>query len=140
MIENSEVVLIEDNFFDAELITSVLESRNITKEVAWFKDGEEVLNFLKNGGFTNLNPRLILLDLKLPKIEGSKVLKEIKAHQHARLVPVVVLTSSNQESDRLSSYQSGANSYVVKPIDYNDFEVAIEEVGTYWLFRNFAHD
>lgn len=140
MKKHSEVVLIEDNPHDAELITMVLQSKNITAEVVWFKDGEEVIQALQSGILLNYNPKLILLDLKLPKVEGVKVLKEIKAHQHARLVPVVVLTSSSQESDRLSSYQSGANSYVVKPIDYNDFEVTIEEVGSYWLYRNTAHD
>jgi len=140
MISENPVILIEDNSFDAELIMEVLRAQNVVKELLWLKDGEEALQFLQNGKLLHLNPKFILLDLKLPKVGGIEILKEIKHHPQAKLIPVVVLTSSEQSTDRFVSYQTGANSYVVKPIDYDEFKLAIEEVGLYWLLRNAQHE
>lgn len=136
MYAPNEVILIEDNPFDAELTMEALRSRKIVTDVVWLKNGEEALDFLDNGSLLGSKPKLILLDLKLPKVDGIKVLEKIKTHQNAQLIPVVMLTSSNQINDKLSSFQRGANSYVVKPVDYDEFKAAIEEVGMYWLLRN----
>ena len=130
------IVLIEDSKSDAELIIQILQLKKIAKNISWIKDGEEALEALNDGKLLTLSPQLILLDLKLPKIDGVKVLQTLKAHPKARLIPVVVFSSSDHDMDKTSSYQSGANSYVVKPVDYESFELAIEEVGLYWLIRN----
>lgn len=140
MISENPVILIEDNSFDAELIMEVLRAKNVIKKVLWLKDGEEALQLLQDGKLLHLKPKLILLDLKLPKVDGIEILKEIKHHPQAKLIPVVVLTSSEHSTDRFASYQTGANSYVVKPINYDEFKSAIEEVGLYWLLRNALHE
>ncbi|MEQ9438185.1 MAG: response regulator [Cyclobacteriaceae bacterium] len=136
----NEVILIEDSSSDAELTIRVLRKKNIVKDVLWLKDGEEAIAYLQQGDLLADNPKLILLDLKLPKVDGISVLQEIKAHEEAKLVPVVILTSSDQEVDKISGYMSGANSYVVKPVEYEEFQAAIEEVGRYWLQRNTSRE
>lgn len=136
-----EILLVEDNLNDAELSLYALKKFKIANHIHHARDGAEALEYLfGTGAKTNLlhsqNPRLILLDLKLPKVDGLEVLKKIKDNEITRTIPVVVLTSSREERDIIESYNLGVNSYIVKPIDFEQFTEAIRDVGLYWLLLN----
>jgi CheY-like chemotaxis protein len=138
---NKVILVVEDNPDDEFLTLRALKENNIMNDVIVARDGEEALDFLfKKGKYQNRNsgiiPQLILLDLKLPKIDGLEVLKEIRSNLETRLMPVVILTSSKEETDLLKSYSLGANSYIRKPVDFDQFSQAIKTLGLYWLVLN----
>jgi len=138
---SSIILLIEDNPDDEALTLRALKKKNIANEVVVTRDGAEALDYLfAKGAFQDRDrsilPAVILLDLKLPKIDGLEVLKEIRSDQRTRFLPVVVLTSSNQEQDLLNSYSYGCNSYIRKPVDFDQFAEAIAQLGLYWLVLN----
>lgn len=136
MTENPvEILLVEDNLDDAGLAIRALKKNNLSNNLLHLKDGEEALNFLFDPFRVNL-PRLILLDLKMPKIDGVDVLRKLKADELRRVIPVVVLTSSKEESDIVKSYKLGANAYIVKPVDFDKFVKAVNEVGMFWMGLN----
>lgn len=134
------ILLVEDDPRDTELTMTALEEYNLTNEVVVTRDGEEALDYLYcRGKFqtrTCDNPAVLLLDLKLPKIDGLEVLQQIKSDQNLRMIPVVVLTSSREESDMVASYKLGVNAYVVKPVDFHEFVNAIKELGVFWAIIN----
>jgi two-component system, response regulator len=136
-----EILLVEDNPNDAELALRALKNSNLANKVIRVCDGEEALDYIfARGQFKSrqkLNiPRLILLDLKLPKIDGLELLKIIKNDPLTKLIPVVILTSSNEENDIIESYRLGVNSYIVKPVDFDKFIESVREIGFYWLLLN----
>ena len=136
-----EILLIEDNLNDAELSLYALRKFKIANHIHHARDGAEALDYVF-GSDTNTsqspvqNPRLILLDLKLPKVDGLEVLRKLKANETTRTIPVVVLTSSREERDIIESYNLGVNSYIVKPIDFEQFTEAVRDVGLYCLLLN----
>lgn len=137
------ILLVEDNPDDVELTLRAFERNKILNTVAVARDGADALDYIfARGAYADRDPsgppEVILLDLKLPKIDGLEVLRQIRAHSSTRLTPVVVLTSSREESDRLRSYSLGANSYVQKPVDFNRFSEAARQLGLYWLVLNEA--
>ena len=135
----SVILLVEDNPDDEALTLRALKKNNITNEVIVARDGAEALGYLfGTGGQTGrpLAPQVTLLDLKLPKVDGLEVLRRIREDQRTRLLPVVILTSSNEERDRLQGYNLGANSYVRKPVDFVQFTDAVRQLGLYWLLLN----
>jgi|SRR5688500_10378618 two-component system, response regulator len=136
-----EILLIEDNLNDAELSLYALRKFKIANHIHHARDGAEALDYLFGSNTDNSqppvqNPRLILLDLKLPKVDGLEVLRKLKANETTRTIPVVVLTSSREERDIIESYNLGVNSYIVKPIDFEQFTEAVRDVGLYWLLLN----
>jgi two-component system, response regulator len=133
-----EIVLIEDNEEDAELALRALRKSRIANQIVVLRDGAEAVEFLFADGpeIQMPRPKLILLDLKIPKIDGLEVLRRIKADERLRQIPVVMLTSSRQESDLLASYRLGVNSYIVKPVDFDSFIKAVSDVGLYWMLLN----
>lgn len=133
------ILLVEDNPDDEALTLRALKKNNITNEVIVARDGAEALDHLFGTGGQNgkaIRPQVILLDLKLPKIDGLEVLRRIRGDQRTKLLPVVILTSSNEERDRLQGYDIGANSYVLKPVDFVQFTEAVRQLGLYWLLLN----
>ena len=134
------ILLVEDDPKDVELTLMALEDYNLANEVVVTRDGQEALDFLyRRAQFSTRsqeNPAVILLDLKLPKVNGLEVLQQIKSDEHLRMVPVVVLTSSHQEKDMMRSYQLGVNAYVVKPVDFHEFVNAVKELGVFWAVVN----
>ncbi len=130
-----EVLLIEDNPDDAELTIRVLKKHNLANNLVHLHDGEEALNFLLAEGNNNV-PKLILLDLKMPKVDGIEVLRKIKNHDQKKVIPVVVLTSSKEERDIVESYNLGVNAYVVKPVEFEKFVEAVAKLGLFWLLLN----
>jgi len=138
--EHVEILLVEDNPTDAELTMRALRKKNLANNLFWVKDGVEALDFIfcrgQYEGRANLTPKLILLDLKLPKIDGIEVLRTIKADARTRTIPVVMLTSSYEERDIVESYQLGVNSYIVKPVDFDKFLDMVSQVGLYWALVN----
>jgi two-component system response regulator len=135
------ILLVEDNADDEALTLRALTRNNIGNEVIVARDGEEALDWLFcTGKYQTRDPRqqpaLVLLDLKLPKVDGLEVLKRIRDHAETRLVPVVILTSSREEQDRMRGYINGANSYIRKPIDFAHFVEAVRQLGLYWLVLN----
>lgn len=132
------ILLVEDNPDDEELILRSLKKANIANEVRVARDGQEALDMLYGGAGEedSLVPSLVLLDLKLPRVGGLDVLRRIRAEASTRLLPVVILTSSSEDEDILGSYESGANSYVRKPVDFNEFANAVQRLGLYWLLVN----
>ena len=136
-----EILLVEDNLNDAELSLYALKKFKIANNIHHARDGAEALEYIF-GTETIVpqlpvqSPRLILLDLKLPKVDGLEVLKKIKDNETTRTIPVVILTSSREERDIIESYNLGVNSYIVKPIDFEQFTEAIRDVGLYWLLLN----
>jgi CheY-like chemotaxis protein len=138
-MQDSVILLVEDNPDDEALTLRALKKNNITNEVVVARDGAEALDYLfgtgKQAGRT-LVPQVTLLDLKLPKIDGLEVLRRIRQDQRTKVLPVVILTSSNEERDRLQGYNLGANSYVRKPVDFVQFTDAVRQLGLYWLLLN----
>ena len=135
------IMLVEDNPDDEELTLRALRKANIANEVFVARDGTEALDFLfgtgRHAGLKALPiPAVVLLDLKLPKLNGIDVLKRMRADPRTQLIPVVVLTSSSEEEDMLKSYQSGANSYVRKPVEFSSFANAVTQLGMYWMLLN----
>jgi len=134
------ILLVEDDPRDVELTLNALEDYNLTNEVVVARDGEEGLDYLySRGSFkmrTNENPAVLLLDLKLPKVDGLEVLRTLKADPNLKMIPVVVLTSSREERDMIESYKLGVNAYVVKPVDFHEFVNAIKELGVFWALIN----
>jgi two-component system, response regulator len=142
MIINSiEILLVEDNPNDVELTLHALKKNNLANRIQIVRDGAEALEYLFGsgadaGGDINHKPKVILLDLKLPKVDGMEVLKRIKADERTRSIPVVVLTSSREERDIVESYRLGVNSYIAKPVDFEQFTEAVRQLGLYWLLLN----
>jgi len=134
------ILLVEDDPKDTELTMTALEEYNLSNEVVVATDGEEALDYLYyRGKFqrrSGENPAVMLLDLKLPKIDGLEVLQRVKADDNLKMIPVVVLTSSREERDMLSSYKLGVNAYVVKPVDFHEFVNAVKELGVFWAVIN----
>jgi two-component system, response regulator len=135
------ILLVEDNADDEALTLRALKKNNIGNEVVVARDGVEALDYLFGTGAyegrdVTLVPQLILLDLKLPKLDGLEVLRRLRADERARLLPVVILTSSKEEQDRIAGYGLGANSYVRKPVDFNQFIDSVRQLGLYWLVLN----
>lgn len=130
-----EVLLIEDNPEDAELTIRVLKKNNLANNLVHLHDGEEALEFLFARGNNNI-PKLILLDLKMPKVDGIEVLKKLKNDDQKRIIPVVILTSSKEERDIIESYNLGVNAYVVKPVEFEKFVSAVANLGLFWLILN----
>jgi two-component system response regulator len=135
------ILLVEDNPDDEELTLMALEKNNILNEVVVARDGEAALEFLfGNAPDSSISrkelPALVLLDLKLPKVNGLEVLQQIRANDRTRLLPVVILTSSNEDKDVIESYSLGCNSYVIKPVTYEDYIEAVRNIAGYWLMLN----
>jgi len=138
--EQVEILLVEDSALDAELTMTALAGSRVANRVVWVKDGEEALDYLfrrgSHAGRSDIAPRLVLLDLKMPKVGGIEVLKEIKSDARLKRIPVVVMTSSDEECDVAKSYELGANSYVVKPVDFDALADVTRQAGFYWLAIN----
>jgi CheY-like chemotaxis protein len=133
-----EILLVEDSPHDAELTLRALRKRGLANSVVHAKDGQEALDWLHGSdeSAARPQPRVVLLDLKLPKVDGLEVLRAIRADERTRLLPVVVMTSSEEQRDVVESYNLGVNSYVVKPVDFDRFSAAVSELGHYWLLIN----
>jgi two-component system response regulator len=135
------ILLVEDNPDDEALTLRAFKKNNLSNEIVVAHDGAEALDYLFARGIyegrdTNTMPHLILLDLKLPKVDGLEVLKRIREHGLTRIIPVVILTSSKEQEDLVSTYSLGANSYIRKPVDFNQFVQAVQQLGLYWLVLN----
>jgi two-component system response regulator len=140
-VKDETILLVEDNPDDVELTMRALRKNRIANKIVVAGDGVQALDYLFGRGiYANRdprdNPRLILLDLKLPKLDGLQVLARLRADERTKLVPVVILTSSKEEHDLISGYKCGANSYVRKPVDFNKFVDAVHQIGLYWLLIN----
>jgi two-component system response regulator len=139
--DDVEILLVEDNPNDVELTLHALKKNNLCNAIQVVRDGEEALDFIfcRNqyaGRSLQSPPKVILLDLKLPKVDGLEVLKEIKSNEQTKEIPVVVLTSSREERDIVKSYALGVNSYIVKPVDFQQFTDAVQKLGCYWVLLN----
>jgi two-component system response regulator len=140
-LDEIEILLVEDNPTDAELTMRALKRKNLINKLVWVKDGAEALDFLfAKGEYSDRNvddlPKLILLDLRMPKVDGLEVLHEIKADARTKRIPVVVLTSSEEDRDIVESYKLGVNSYVSKPVEFDKFIDAVSTMGFYWILIN----
>ena len=136
-----EILLVEDNPYDVELTLLAFKQHNLANQIQVVRDGAEALDFLfKTGAYASPkledNPKVILLDLKLPKIDGLEVLRRIKSNPRTQSIPVVVLTSSREDRDIAECYKFGVNSYIVKPVDFEQFTEAVQKLGFYWLLLN----
>lgn len=134
-----EILLVEDNPADAEMTMKVLRGKHLANHLRHVKDGAQALDHLFGVGGQNPEaemPKLVLLDLKLPKVDGLEVLAKMRADERLKTVPVVILTSSREERDVVESYRLGVNSYIVKPVDFEQFSKAVEDIGLYWLVLN----
>jgi DNA-binding response OmpR family regulator len=134
------ILMVEDDGNDVDMTMTALEEYNLANEVVVTQDGEEALDYLycrgKYKSRSSDNPAVLLLDLKLPKVDGLEVLRQIKSDDKLKMIPVVVLTSSHEEKDMVASYQLGVNAYVVKPVDFHEFVNAIKELGVFWAVIN----
>lgn len=139
-VEQIDILLVEDNALDAELTMLSLKEQKVANKITWVKDGQQALDYVfRHGAYagrTDTGPRLIFLDLKMPRVDGTEVLQAIKADEHTRRIPVIIMTSSNEESDIARSYNLGANSYVVKPVDFDALAEVARQIGLYWLVIN----
>jgi CheY-like chemotaxis protein len=140
-MSSKHILLVEDNPDDEFLVVRELKKHNVVNEISVVRDGEEALQYLFGEGKysdrdTSRLPAIVLLDLKLPKIDGLEVLRRVRADERTRTLPVVVLTSSDEEADVIESYQLGANSYVRKPVDFDRFREAVRELHLYWILLN----
>ena len=140
-LDEVEILLVEDNPTDAELTIRALKRKNLINKLVWVKDGAEALDFIfAKGIYSKRNvddlPKLILLDLRMPKVDGLEVLHEIKANEKTKRIPVVILTSSKEDRDIVESYKLGVNSYVSKPVEFDEFIDAISTMGFYWILIN----
>jgi CheY-like chemotaxis protein len=140
-VEGVQVLLVEDNPADAELCIRALRKHNFANELVWVKDGAEALDFLfMTGAYTghrgHTTLKVVLLDLRLPKIDGLEVLRRIRADERISKLPVVVLTSSQEDPDIIESYALGVNSFISKPVNFTDFSAIVEKLGFYWLLVN----
>lgn len=136
-----DILLVEDNLNDVELTLRALKKSGIANNIFVVNDGEDALDFLYcrnkyDKRVQNIPPKIILLDLKLPKIGGLEVLRILKTDENKKMIPVIVLTSSNQEKDLIESYKLGVNSYIQKPVDFDQFIISIKQIGMYWLLLN----
>jgi CheY-like chemotaxis protein len=143
MSKHLEILLVEDNPQDAELAIRALKKRNLANNLVHVTDGKTAIDFLFGSGpyegrDVHDRPKVVLLDLKLPKVDGVEVLRQIRADERTKLLPVVMLTSSREERDIIESYKLGANSYIVKPVDFENFTEAVCSLGLYWLLLNEA--
>jgi CheY-like chemotaxis protein len=140
MTRLGRILLVEDDPRDVELTLTALEDHKLANEVVVARDGQQALDYLRCQGEystrTRENPAVLLLDLKLPKVDGLEVLKEIRSDERLKLIPVVVLTSSQEEKDMVRSYTLGVNAYVVKPVDFHEFINAVKELGVFWAIIN----
>jgi CheY-like chemotaxis protein len=141
--EEVEILLVEDNPADAEMTTRALRRNNLANRLHWVRDGEEALDFMFCTGaygarHPGSGPRLVMLDLKMPKVDGIAVLRRLKGSPATRNVPVVVMTSSNEERDVVESYALGVNSYIVKPVEFDAFLETVAKIGLYWVLTNRA--
>jgi len=140
--EEVGILLVEDNTFDAELTIRSFRDQKLANSVTWVKDGEEALDYVFRRGVyaqrTSSDPRLILLDLKMPRVGGIEVTRELKGNERTKHIPIVVMTSSNEESDIAECYKLGANSYIVKPLDFDSLAEVARQAGYYWLAVNRA--
>lgn len=141
-MENSivDILLVEDNPNDAELVIRALKKHNLANRLHWVKDGEEALDYIfYRGSYIDRKPelpRVVLLDLRLPKLDGTEVLTQIRSHEETRKIPVVVLTSSKEDQDLVKTYQLGVNSFVAKPVAFDDFAQTVANLGLYWVLVN----
>lgn len=136
-----EILLVEDNPSDAELTLHALKKSKLANEIQLVRDGAEALDFLFcRGAFSSRSfdsaPRLVLLDLKLPKIDGLQVLESVKSDSRTKAIPIIVLTSSKEETDLVKSYKLGVNSYIQKPVNFGEFQEVVQQLGLYWLLLN----
>ncbi|UGX91116.1 response regulator [Bradyrhizobium barranii subsp. barranii] len=140
MSELRRILIVEDDPRDVELTLTALDEHKLANEVVITRDGKEALDYLhRRGQFASRpedNPAVILLDLKLPKVDGLEVLQQIRSDKQLKMIPVVVLTSSHEERDLLATYQLGVNAYVVKPVDFHEFVNAVKELGMFWAIIN----
>jgi two-component system response regulator len=139
-LEEVEILLVEDSDTDAEMTMRALGRHKLANNLVWVKDGTEALDFLFRRGVYasrgNASPKLVLLDLKMPKLDGIEVLRQIKANERTKAIPVVMLTSSAEERDIISSYSLGVNSYVIKPVNFSAFVEEVAKAGCYWVLVN----
>ena len=140
-LERIELLLAEDNAADAEMTLRALRKNNLANTVHWVKDGEEALDYMfcRNayaGRSPGSPPKLVLLDIKMPKVDGIEVLRRLKSDATTRSIPVVVMTSSNEERDVMESYRLGVNSYIVKPVEFDSFMETVTKIGLYWVLTN----
>ncbi|HEY5994107.1 MAG TPA: response regulator [Gallionellaceae bacterium] len=140
-VKEVEILLVEDNPTDAELAMRALKKSNLANKLVWVKDGAEALDFVfATGAYANRSgksePKVILLDLRLPKVDGMEVLRRIKSDERTRSIPVVVLTSSKEDRDVAESYRLGVNSFISKPVEFDEFAKVVSELGLYWLLIN----
>ncbi len=141
VFDEIEVLLVEDNETDAELTIRALKRKNLANNLVWVKDGEEALEFIfATGRYAERKildlPKLVLLDLRMPKVDGMEVLRKIKADERTNKIPIVVLTSSKEDEDIVESYNLGVNSYVSKPVEFEEFTNAVSTLGLYWMLLN----
>lgn len=139
-IDQAEILLVEDNATDAEMTIRALKSKHLANKLYWVKDGAEALDFVfATGAYASRGtfaPKVILLDLRLPKVDGLEVLQRIRGDERTKTIPVVVLSSSKEDRDIIASYKLGINSYVSKPVEFEEFQKIVTELGMYWLLVN----
>ena len=142
--QHVEILLVEDSTADAEMTMRTLKRRGIANNIQWVRDGVEALDYLFcTGAYAdriNGYPKMVLLDLKMPKMDGLQVLERMKHDAHTKTIPVVMMTSSREEGDLVASYRLGVNSFVVKPVDFGEFAETVAQVGMYWMIANEAPD
>ena len=137
LMDHKIILLVEDNADDEELTMRAFRKNNIRNEVRVARDGQQAIDyFFAEGASANPVPAMVLLDLKLPKVDGLEVLRRIRSDQRTCILPIVILTSSKEEQDIVNGYRLGANSYIRKPVDFNNFSEAIRQLGLYWLVLN----
>ncbi|MDD5033438.1 MAG: response regulator [Methylococcaceae bacterium] len=141
MSEVVEILLVEDNPTDAELAILALEEHHLANKLVWVKDGAQALDFLfATGAYLGRHldngPKVVLLDLRLPKVDGLEVLRRLKADERTKRIPIVVLTSSREDKDMIASYDLGVNSYISKPVEFEEFSRVVSQLGLYWLLIN----